>query len=535
MEFNVTSDESDRDKKMKESFESDDDSEDAKDKPRRRNLASIIAEAAEKHERDRETPKNKPEKKLETSLLSPEISSDAFIDTLEPAERDHIETELIHDKADEALETLHNQPDGSVAAAEATATATHMAALEARIAQGLSLEEAFEPAAQDTLAALDLPAEALEDDIEAGNPETETIETDFAAEADPTADDDAEVLTPPTPPTRRATPPLPPIPPVPPTPPRSPLPPGGGSYPPGGAWPPGGPGGPGGPSAIGGDRIVTVTETVEVPTRRRRRAELIVVGLGAYLIGRRRGRINTEARLVPVQEKLQREVSQLEQQIDQRDQKLRRLAAKQAETTRTPEKMRQVSDRLRQSSIDQRTETAAFKPERMGALLIEKPAAPTERNLTDAQVIEAAASIKLEGVSLKAMFDAGRLDMPGLRRAVFESNQGHSVEQLLPKLLIGTEQRQATSVEKQPVSAAGFDPGSSAAWQPMQTPTMPISNVAIAAKNASVSTSMPSNPATNVPAPQLPAKTKTGPNPTVLVFVAVAVILISGIIWLVVK
>lgn len=56
--------------------------------------------------------------------------------------------------------------------------------------------------------------------------------------------------------------------------------------------------------------------------------DLLVGGVVGYLIGRRRGRIKTEKRLLPVQKKLQKEVADVRSQLSQKEATIRKLAAK---------------------------------------------------------------------------------------------------------------------------------------------------------------------------------------------------------------
>jgi hypothetical protein len=71
------------------------------------------------------------------------------------------------------------------------------------------------------------------------------------------------------------------------------------------------------------------TPSASAPERGRygRGADMLVGGIIGYLIGRRRGRIKTEERLLPVQKSLEKKVKDLDEKITIREQKIRKLAS----------------------------------------------------------------------------------------------------------------------------------------------------------------------------------------------------------------
>jgi|GEM_PF-2085020 len=67
----------------------------------------------------------------------------------------------------------------------------------------------------------------------------------------------------------------------------------------------------------------------------------LVVGFAAYLLGKRRGRIKTEQRLMPVQKKLEREVRAIHGTLAAKETELRQLVRAQADLRRATERMTQ--------------------------------------------------------------------------------------------------------------------------------------------------------------------------------------------------
>lgn len=341
----------------------------------------------------------------------------------------------------------------------------------------LGLEEAMEDALEDT----------LEDD-----------EDDPALAATSSATNPPPVppipprppVIPPTPPTL----PIPPIPPIPPLPPIPPIPPG----------PPLNPNLPTpGPNVLPPSPNVQASNPNTAPDRHNRGGDILLGGVLGYLLGRRRGRIKTEERLLPVQEKLEEKVRDLHSKVAEREDKIRALAAEKAKAQ--PEKLqplliqrlearqqrkealpkpalvelppvdatREAAPAFQRPIIEtgessQRVEGQAERPpERLGRFLVPRaevarPATPeniAERdisNLTIPELLSVAARIERSGATVKEMYEGQRLDALGLRRVVTEYLRGRSIERILTENL-----KQLETMERLPQA----DPGSLAAQQ----------------------------------------------------------------------
>jgi hypothetical protein len=382
----------------------------------------------------------------------PEASAEQLVDELTKEEQKHVQQET----AQEHLAAIE-QADPETAEALQPA-----AEFLQRVAEGQDVEEAFgEAAAEAGLTEEEIAALAAETPTEV-EAETET-ETEAEAEAQEdsgvidTASDTEGVVgwrttTSSTPSTARAggtngsggTPP-----------PTAPF--GGGSATGGSAG--------GGPGAGAQNRTSVANLNALPPTaesyyqQRNKAGELLLIGLVGYLIGRRRGRIRTEKRLLPVQRKLEKQVKQLEQDITYKEQKL--VAIK---TDKQRAEARPLVAPLERTQPG-RTETRLgmekpVRAERLGHMVIaaeaprktaERAPDPKANNLRQAyraesvpamsrnELLELSEKIIVEGASLRRIYESNLVGERQLRHLVSEYLQGKDIRKDLRKEMVEHE------------------------------------------------------------------------------------------------
>lgn len=285
---------------------------------------------------------------------------------------------------------------------------------------------------------------------------------------------------------------------------------GGSGRPPHGPPPPSGPAGgapfgaPHGPGAAGpgGPAGFNAAPTAPAPTveyhqaRANTAGAFLVGGIVGYLIGRRRGRIKTEKRLLPVQKKLQKEVVNLQSQLQQKEAKIRTLAATKVQEkprsiiekapapiaanpverviARVPEAPAVAATRLapERSHTDSRTPAPEahqlhgkrHAPEQIGHMLVgaaeainkspvaaekmekaEKQSAPkltVEKNidtLNRAELMRISEKIIIDGSSLRQIYESRLVGEKGLRRLVKEHLKGGDIKKALRREIVERE------------------------------------------------------------------------------------------------
>ncbi len=184
----------------------------------------------------------------------------------------------------------------------------------------------------------------------------------------------------------------------------------------------------------------------------------IVGGIVGNLIGRRRGRIKTEKRLIPIQNKLEKQVSILKNELVVKEEKIRTKAIEQVrrqpptrfETRRRPERF--VAEKLR--STPERIETLATPLERIGRVVVnaetttkhdkkaerlpglnEKDVVTMNRN----ELLLISEKIIIEGSSLRHIYETHLVTEKGMRRILVEYLRGGDLQKALRRELVERE------------------------------------------------------------------------------------------------
>ena len=204
-------------------------------------------------------------------------------------------------------------------------------------------------------------------------------------------------------------------------------------------------------------------------------------GVIGYLIGRRRGRIKTEKKLLPVQKKLERRVGELQQDIAYKESRIRRIARQKdrAERQVLIEQSRQAKPARREAeaafpstSLNER-QTKTEKDhsiERIGHVILggEAPAAPGKAEVrpTDkkperpsrqtkqqeklriekrvdtmnrTELLDISDKIHIEGSSLRQIYETHLVGEKGLRRLVNEFMRGGDIKKQLRREIVERE------------------------------------------------------------------------------------------------
>jgi hypothetical protein len=400
---------SDKDKQMKNSFESfADKKEESKDKKKKKGDARTAVFAKEAEDKQPEKRGNIFEpKKAEDEADKEEIKEEAKTNEVLADDESKLVVEHYAELRGEDLQQeLQNTEPNSPEEAEVLANIDLIEAIEEA---GATNEISFDQILAEAEARLE-PPEAEPDDSEDDTSALTAVGSSGGGSTPP----------PKTPSPSSPMPSPPPLPPI-----------GGVPLP--------------GPSPLAGNALPANPNVL--PPRYKRGADLLVGGVIGYLIGRRGGRIRTEARLVPIQEKLEKEVKDLHAQIAVREERIRSVAREKAEQSPEPIAPK-IVERL-QARREQKLsspETAPLPPlnaERLARVIVPKPEVldrpKAVETLTVPELLQIAQKIEVEGTSVRKMYETGRLDAFGLRRVVREYMHGGQYEKRLAENLRSVE------------------------------------------------------------------------------------------------
>lgn len=244
-------------------------------------------------------------------------------------------------------------------------------------------------------------------------------------------------------------------------------------------------GGPAGPrrhetpppaSASAGERTISQNESYYYERRAQQRG-LLVGGVVGYLIGRRRGRIKTEARLTAVQKKLEQQVIAAQETIRRKEDVIQQLARQHyRRVTSVVEAPAAAATVVAASPAERVVPTVSERPsvsaERPMAAPAQPeaarptPAAPLEKPVTAngrrserpasaerdtkpttvgeldrQQLLEVSGKIRFGETNLRRVFEAKLVDEAGLRRLVQEYYEGHDLRRALAREFLAKELR----------------------------------------------------------------------------------------------
>ncbi|HEX4774203.1 MAG TPA: hypothetical protein VH234_01680 [Candidatus Saccharimonadales bacterium] len=250
-------------------------------------------------------------------------------------------------------------------------------------------------------------------------------------------------------------------------------------------FPPGGPGGPAPIPTLSGNLyhtpITPNSPAVERYDQGNPAVTALVGGIIGYFIGRRRGRIKTEKRLLPIQKKLEKQVEDLHWEVKRKELAVRRLAVEKVRQNGplvierlvarpTAKTERQTERKVERKPAPEASQLHGAKThEHLGHMLVTAEAAgsrrqkqpenvlakkiETNRNeqipehlrnrhietLNRAELLTLSEKIIVDGTSLRQIYETHLIGERGLRRLVGEYLRGGEVKKVLRQEIVEHE------------------------------------------------------------------------------------------------